>query len=401
MINPDRFERQGVFVMPDYARFGLSRVPAAVRALLAGERTELTELCPAGRPKRVVLLVIDGFGFDQWVKYQAQFAFLRRVSERGVVSPITTVFPSTTSAAITTLHTGLTPLEHGVAEWWLWLDELGGPIETMLWRGLRGEELGEDMRILYGGPTFYETLAKAGIECRVVLPELYAFSAYSNHFSRGAKVTAARSLRDQLAKVREALEHAASPAYVYTHWGGVDKAAHAHGPHTQAHVDSIAEIAGALQSGVAGWPEGTLLIITADHGQVVMDVERTVQLKRHPEVMRLVDGLPWGSPRDLFMRAKPGAMAELKEHFGRLLAGQAVVMETEEAFRRELFGPGQPDARFRRRVGDLIVLPYGTRGAWYELKPGFRFELPGQHGSLTADEMLVPFAAVRPGDLSP
>jgi hypothetical protein len=38
-------------------------------------------------------LLIDGFGWRQWLQYAERYDFFNRVTARGVVAPITTVFP--------------------------------------------------------------------------------------------------------------------------------------------------------------------------------------------------------------------------------------------------------------------------------------------------------------------
>jgi len=389
---PDGFARRGPFLHPDYGARGLLRVPARIREALAGAF------------KRVLLVVLDGFGFDQWERYHERHPFLKRMTDRGTVSPITTVFPSTTAAAITTLHTGVPPSRHGVVEWWLWLDELKEPVETLLWRGVAGDDL-EQRRltpaVLYEGPTFYETLARSGVGSTLVLPDLYANSAYSRHFSRGATTVAARSLKSQLGKIRATLAAATGPAYVYTHWGSVDKMAHQYGPHSPAHVEAIAEIAAALETELVGklegaWAEETLLMITADHGQVLMDLSKTLFVNEDRALAERFAVPGWGSPRDFFVRAKPGARDELRADFERRFAGDAVVTDAIE-----LFGPGERHPRLRQRAGDFVVLPHGDRGPWWELRPGVRWELPGMHGSLTPAEMLVPLAECRLSELRP
>src|SRR3989344_2803977 len=130
-------KQNGEFLYPRYESFCFSNIPSAVLYLL-GLRKESplasilnkADITPANS-KKVILFLVDGFGYKQWLKYADQYEFLKRFTEKGVVAPVTTVFPSTTAAALTTVHSGLTPQEHGLPEWWVYFDELDKIIVTL------------------------------------------------------------------------------------------------------------------------------------------------------------------------------------------------------------------------------------------------------------------------------
>lgn len=74
-------------------------------------------------PQNVILLLIDDFGYNQFLKYANRYLFLNRLLDHGALMPLTAVFPSTTATSITTINSGLTPQEHGLIEWHLYLEE--------------------------------------------------------------------------------------------------------------------------------------------------------------------------------------------------------------------------------------------------------------------------------------
>src|SRR6185295_6431189 len=137
------------------------------------------------RRRRVVLLLLDGFAFAHFLRYHRQHRFFSRIAERGDVHPLTSVFPSTTPAALTTLHTGLTPQEHGLPEWTVYFDELGTIVETRPFRahGTPGRDTllqsGGQPRMLYEGDTIYTRLATSGIPSFVFQFHAYVDGAYS------------------------------------------------------------------------------------------------------------------------------------------------------------------------------------------------------------------------------
>src|SRR5512143_1120880 len=74
--------------------------------------------------RRIIHLIVDGLGveqLDRHVRSGRGRAFLAARPHQ----TISTVFPATTAAAITTLTTGASPAEHGILGWHLNLHDLG------------------------------------------------------------------------------------------------------------------------------------------------------------------------------------------------------------------------------------------------------------------------------------
>ena len=100
-------------LLPDWAGPCLHRVvPTLLGELADPGATPLPRWFPhaAEGAGQVVLLVIDGLGEEQLQERRA----LAPVLTSGVGGPITSVAPSTTACALTTLVTGRVPAEHGV-----------------------------------------------------------------------------------------------------------------------------------------------------------------------------------------------------------------------------------------------------------------------------------------------
>ena len=83
-------------------------VPALLAPRRAASPTWFPE--PAVGASRYVLLVLDGLGWEQLQERRHLAPTLASM----VGGPITTVAPSTTATALTSITTGLTPGEHGL-----------------------------------------------------------------------------------------------------------------------------------------------------------------------------------------------------------------------------------------------------------------------------------------------
>jgi predicted AlkP superfamily pyrophosphatase or phosphodiesterase len=79
-----------------------------------------------GGVENVVALLVDGFGYEDWKRNRASNPFLSALTEHGTVTPLTSVYSSETAAALTTNHTGVQPVEHGLLGWYQYSQEFDG-----------------------------------------------------------------------------------------------------------------------------------------------------------------------------------------------------------------------------------------------------------------------------------
>src|SRR5690242_8802816 len=122
---------------PSYDGRGLVNIPATVLEAF-GARTPqdpppLADLDPAllDGVRQIVVVLADGLGWWQLERFcgDGTMPFIARVRERAgardhaQLLQATTIFPSTTTAALTTMHTATTPQEHGNIAYFTWLDE--------------------------------------------------------------------------------------------------------------------------------------------------------------------------------------------------------------------------------------------------------------------------------------
>lgn len=413
----EKEKREGEFIYPFYEKYCFSNIPSTILRFF-GIKTErallpfnlFNEKSEIEGTNKLVLLIIDGFGFDQWFRYHKQHEFLAKFTKRGVVSPITTVFPSTTANAITSINTGLTPQEHGLPEWFVYFREIDMIINTVRFKRLGSKrqdellEMGVNPNILYDGNTIFQTLKKEAVKTFTFINESYARSAYSDLIFKGSTIKSAINNSDLLVKLRKQLEKDGGPSYYYVYLGSLDSIEHEYGPNTDEYHAELSSICSLLEKELVEkidkkTAKKTLFIITADHGQLNVNPKETIKLNRFSKLVNNFQKssggkviLPTGSPRDVFLHVKADKVQEICEFMSQKLGEKAQVMETEKAFDKGLFGTGKPRDKFFDRVGNLIILPRNNHTIWYDHPRGRKFDLLGHHGGLNKEEMLVPFA---------
>jgi len=416
--------KEGEFIHPSYRKYCFSNIPSTILKFF-NIKTGRPALPPEifrnnveyEDSKKIILLLIDGYGYNQWLKYHKKCRFFKEISQNGAVSPITTVFPSTTAATLTTINTGLTPQEHALPEWHIYFKEIDMIINTLPFTplGEKGQdrllEVGVNPAILYNGNTIYQTLKDESVKAYTFIKASYAHSCYSKIVHKGSTIIPFITYSDMFTKLRKLIEEEKKSAYFYVYLDNLDAIGHLYGPHT---MEYLAELSALSYSIITELLEKidrkeakqTLLLVTSDHGQVDISPEDTIYLNKFQRLTHAFKRsrkgrpiLPTGSARDVFLHIKPAKLEETHNLLSKKLEGKAKVMKTNEATEIGLFGIGKPKKRFFERVGDLLILPYNNHTVWYEHVKGKKIYFLGYHGGLNQDEMFVPFAVAKLSEL--
>ena len=186
--------------VPDYSNSCISQLPGFFSNTLLGENggpltLKVGSRLPLLGIRSVVFFLVDGFGMKQWNNQQAELPALQRFTKDGFLTELDSVFPSSTPVALSTLNTnGLLPAEHGLIEWFLYLEEFDGIIATIPFAEMGSGEQdsllhrGLNPRVLLDNPTTtYETFEKLGIATRVFLPRDFVGGADTNKVYRGSE----------------------------------------------------------------------------------------------------------------------------------------------------------------------------------------------------------------------
>ena len=388
-------------VFPDYAGFSIAGVPLVIERALAQSdaETPLLEAIPASSYDRVLLLVLDGFGYRalQKLRRSGDIPVIDRLIDRGTLLPITSVFPSTTVTALTSLVTGLAPCAHGMIGYRLYLREISEITDMIRLtlvdasRSTSAEEAGLDLAQLVPGPTFCERLTAYGISIHVLLPRAITQSGLSRVLYRGCTDThPTAGFADMCVQARHILQSATGSALVTMYWPGLDSIAHVRGPDADSYRAEAMAVDAVLGHQLVDRAERTLLLITSDHGFVSMAPTDYVQLSALGDIAEELVRLPVGEPRASYLHLKNGTRSRLEDVValgdGLIRLGRDRFLSSGLLGREEEAHP-----EIVHRVGDVAILSTGTAGIYhpYPNAPLLR----GMHGGLTDQEMLVPLIA--------
>jgi predicted AlkP superfamily pyrophosphatase or phosphodiesterase len=372
-------------VLPDYRGGCLTSV---VPTLLARSGRAAAPWMPpaAEEARQVVLLVLDGLGWHQ-LQASASFAPTLAGASGG---PITSVAPTTTATALTSLTTGSPPAVHGVVGYRVAVGssahepESHPPRSTVL-NVLRWRTPAGDARRTVPPESFQPVRPFGGTSVPVVTRSEFAATGFTAAHLTGARLVG-WSVPSSLVVAVARLVRAGEP-FTYVYYDGLDKVAHEHGlgEHYEQELVAVDRLVSDLASIL---PTGAVLVITSDHGQV--EVGGAVRLLA-PE---LFDGITLlsGEGRFRWLHVRPGAIDDVLSTARAEHGDEAWVCTREEMADAGWFG-GALSADAAARLGDVALVAHAPV-AFLDPADTGETRLMGRHGSLTAAEMLVPLLAV-------
>lgn len=404
--------------LPAYDGRSLPNVTGSiVRALgvdLAGSPVIAPPLVEALDPFRgrraegpIVVFLVDGFGgssFSAWARGDgAQGPRWARFAH-----PITSVFPTTTTAALVSLSTGTVPGLNGVVGYRQFLPAFGlvadllrmTPVGIPHPESLVGPRW--DPRSVSDAPPVFAR----GVTGVALSRDRFQGTGFTQLLYEGAEYVPYATASDLAHLLGRLLERSKPPGVIFTYWDELDTVHHLRGPTDPLfgfEADRIAQLLQFVGRHVRGdLARSTTLLLTADHGQVPVDPARTIRVDRIPEIASEM-GRPLGGDRRAgYFSAKPGRLEALRAALVRHLPRGSQIVEGAEAIRAGLFGPPPLHPEVADRVGDLIVFvppPFGVN----MIAPGRKeptVELLGGHGGLSPEELIVPLVAAPLGEFA-
>lgn len=420
----DRLMEDG-YMLPTYRDHSIANIPETIASVLGvdADRPLPDETLP---PKvtdgetpidHVVMVVIDGFGWDRFMALVEQDPTLSVLAEHATITPLVSTYPSETASAMITLYTGLQPVEHGQLGWFSLFKPddiiaLSLPFSTRDGRPL-DEAYGYDHTALFDHDpheTITGRLQRAGVEVSYVQPELIANSPTSRYVAGEATRIGFETVDEGFDTVRSRLDQDDGPTYQQLYYPRVDAAGHREGTRSMAYREALTAVLRPLeQQLLRGLDEEvaqrTLVLVVADHGQLdtapdtninIGQLEADDRLNLDAHLRRRPDGTRMylaGSPRNVQFYTKDGHSELLCDELEAALPVRTFTRS--EYIDAALFGDREPGQFFTARAPDVVAVPR-DRGLWYD---DGELDLIGMHGGLHPREMLVPFIALTPEDI--
>ena len=292
---------------------------------------------------------------------------------------ITSVAPSTTACALTSLVTGRPPSDHGVVGYRVAYDD--EILNVLLWT-LGGVDARvrvparafQPMPLFPGAPGPVPVVTRSDYGSTGFSAAHLGDSALHSWHTPAGLVTGVRALLG------------AGERFVYAYYEGIDKVAHARGLGA-SYDDELRYVDRMVGDGLDVLPPGAVLMVTADHGQVEVDGAVEVLGGDVMDGVRLISG----EGRFRWLHVRPGATGDVAATATALHGDVAWVVTKEQMIADGWLG-GVPSPEVSARLGDVALVPFAPT-AFLDPADVGELRLKARHGSLTPAEMYVPLVA--------
>ncbi len=367
------------FITPRYGGASLSSLLPSVEARLAGD-TPILDIPRAGH---YVVFLIDGLG---WYPLQTHAEHADTLAARlSSATALTCSVPSTTATSLTSLGCGTSPGQHGVVGY-TFLD----PAQDRLLNALTWEGGPLDVASFRCHDTAFQRLRSRDISSGAVSLERFADSALTQLAFEGTEHLGIRSEGDNEHFINQVLESLTRNTVIYCYERMLDHDGHGHGVGSWQWLERLEQVDELVTDLAAHLPPDTCLLVTGDHGMVNVPDERKIVAEDEADL----SGCRHIGGEARFRQLYCDRPSRVAAAWGEFLGERAHVLTRDEALCAGWFGT-EVDGRVVPRIGDVVVAMRQDWGVMTAAFPG-EFSLVGMHGSLTAEEMVVPLFSFDP-----
>ncbi len=338
------------------------------------------------RYKNVVFIVLDGMGEH----------ILNTTSKSGFFSEhqidcITSVYPSTTTAALTTYYSGKPPYETGWIAWSQYFKEYGRAIdmlshkESYLKEDISKAKINVFQSVVNYIPIFEKIEnASKNVKAYEIVP------TYSDKRSK-------RSIRaDNVEEMIENIERLcelSGEKFIFAYSDNPDGLLHKYGTKSEEAKHFVIETENKIKTMCQNLGEDTIVIISADHGH--KDIEKSYTLLDYPEILECLYMPISLESRVIGFWVKENRKEEFEKRFNEKFKDEFWLMTTDEFLNKNFLGWGEKHPKIEEFLGNYIAL--SISGSMIKIETFLADGKPvkkSTHCGLTKEEMEVPVIVI-------
>lgn len=323
---------------------------------------KLDEWIQENKIEQLLVVLVDGLGYNQVQKYLPEDSFIRK----HISHKVEAIYPTATVPSTTTIRTGKFPIQTG---WLGWHQHVPGV---------------DDHYVMYMNSGFYNEQSYSP----KIKDEVYPMDLTVKEVKNAVELFPAwidgnfEDLASLCSEAEEYLNKGTKYAYVY--WDVYDHNMHLNGVDSKEALDELASVEQILQDVASRLNPHVGLVVLADHGHV--NVEH-VNINDYPQLAQQLRKKPGLECRCASLFVKDECLDTFKEDFNQVLGEQFYLLSKQEVLETNLFGVGQPHPQFENNIGDFICCSISNANLIYTNR---ETPLKGNHGGLTDDERYVP-----------
>ncbi|MDH5727782.1 MAG: alkaline phosphatase family protein [Gammaproteobacteria bacterium] len=382
-------------IKPDYATNSIVNLMSGLLQAMGGTVADYPPLATINAQQlaskqNIILIVLDGLAYNYLMRQTGSFLYST------LESKLTSVFPSTTAAAISTYASAVAPQQHAMTGWFMYLQEVGAVSAILPFKPRVGMQSYSDVGIAMDQVVDFKTIYEQINRKSYVINQNYLVdSSYSKVSSRGAERVGYQSLSHCFDQIISLASDANQAKYIYAYWAGFDNIAHTYGINSEQAQTQFNSIDGYFAELITKLKNtDSEVLVCADHGLIDTSAEKVININDYAEIQNSLALPLCGEPRAAYCYVKPEYALSFPDIVQACLPYQCDVLSVDEILRQNFYGLGELHKKLKNRIGDYVIIMRDN----YVIKDTLLGEKPfsqiGVHGGVSADEMYVPLCRV-------
>ena len=374
-------------VMPNYKHSILSTITSILKYYNVKTNqcslNSLDKILNEKRYKNILFIILDGMGEH----------ILNNISKDGYfnkhkIDCVTSVYPSTTTAALTTYYSGKPPYETGWIAWSQYFKEYGRALDMLSHKeSYLGELIKNPKLDVYESFMKYETIYE---KIENANPNVKAFEIEPEYVQRrGKRLYIANNIGELISAAKD-INSISGEKFILAYCDNPDGILHKYGTDSTEAESFILDAEKKFQKLRAEIADDTLIIISADHGH--KNIEKSYTLLDYPELLECLIMPASLESRAVNFWVKEDMKKEFEERFNRIFENEFWLMTKEDFLQKnKLLGEGQKHSKIDDFIGNYIALSVDASMIRLET-----FMIEGKpvkkstHCGLSKEEMEVP-----------
>ena len=337
--------------------------------------------------KNVVLVVLDGMGTAMMEKNLPSSNFLRKYQ----VDNLTSVFPSTTAAAMTSYYTGVSPNEHAWLGWSLFLKEFCRTVDVFT----NLDSYTKTPISTLNAANFlmpYETIYQEIKDSIIGNVQPFTIAQRGVNISEKGNIHKVVYKFDEACEIIKRICSLNHNTFTFLQWNSPDDVAHQEGCYSERTAERLRAISSHLAE-LCRTVKDTIVIITSDHGLV--DISEEIKINQIPEIASCLVLPPFVESRAAACYVKYDRKTDFEKAVHSFLGNDFILLSRNDVLSKGLLGNGTTHAKTADFLGDYMICGIGDKTIKYQTlhtKP--KPHHAADHGGLTDEEMIVPLIVV-------
>lgn len=301
--------------------------------------------------KNVILVILDGMGSH----------ILEKISPNGFLKQnqkdcVTSVYPSTTTAALTTYYSGKPPYETGWIGWSQYFKEYGRAIDMFSHKESYLGQIPNFSRLnVFEGIMHYSTIFERIEEAN---PNIKAYEIEPTYAERRSTRTLTADNFEELIEHIKILCQTPDNKFILAYSDNPDGLLHKYGTSSLEAKDFVLKAEDKISKLYDNLPEDSILIISADHGH--KDIEKAYTLLDYPEIQECLIIPASLECRSVAFWVKEDMKKQFEERFNRVFKDEFLLLTKEEFLNKHFLGFGEKHPKIDDFLGNYVALSTGT-----------------------------------------